>query len=209
MEARILTDEREIIEAQKLAYDVLVKEQQWKIKVDNPSGLHLKYSRLGYLLVDRYDIVATWLGVFQQNRCLGCLRTTSRLNGKFELEHYYGLLDFLKQDKLSIEVNRLAIRKAYQRSIVILMLFKLLYQRLLERGGYAWGTSFWPNPGQLYVKKLGLTRNKTPFRYYPDDPEEVYIYYINGYDRIKLEENIARFSFFIERRKGREKTLNL
>ena len=200
MEARVLTDKQEIIEAKKLAYEVLVKEQKWEIKPNNPSGLHIKDFPEGKVLWDDYDTVATWLGVFQENILVGSLRICRRLNGKFELEHYHSLLDFIQKDELAVEVTRLAVEKNYRFSVVVLLLFRLMYKNLLEKGGYAWGTAPWPNPGKLHVRKFGLTRHEIPFRYYPDDPQEVYLYYLNGYDRPYLRKMISQFETILERK---------
>ncbi|NEP78792.1 MAG: GNAT family N-acetyltransferase [Okeania sp. SIO3B3] len=200
MEARILTDEQEIIEAKKLAYEVLVKEQKWEIKPDNPSGLHIKDLPQGKVLWDDYDTVATRLGVFEENTLVGCLRICGRLNGKFELEHYHSLLDFIHKDELAVEITRIAVWKKYRFSMVILLLFRLTYESLLEKGGYAWGTGFWPNPGKLYVNKFGATRHEIPFRYYSDDPQEVYLYYINGYDRPYISKMISEFNLLLARK---------
>ncbi|NEP87347.1 MAG: hypothetical protein F6K18_11205 [Okeania sp. SIO2C2] len=201
MEARILTNEQEIIEAKKLAYEVLVKEQQWEIKPDNPSGLQIKYlPQGGKVLWDNYDTVATWLGVFQENTLVGSQRICRRLNGKFELECYHELLDFIREDDLAIESTRFVFAKQYRRSVAVLFLLKLLFQILLENGGYLLTTGFFPNPGKLYVNKFGLTRHEIPFRYYPDDPEEVYLYYINGYDRPYISKMISEFNILLAKK---------
>lgn len=200
MEARILTDEGEIIEAKKLAYEVLVEELKWEIKPDNPSGLHVKELPEGKVLWDNYDTVATRLGVFEENTLVGSMRICRRLNGKFELELYRELLDFLREDELAMEATRLAIRKGYRRSGAFLILIRLLFQIFLENGGYLLTTGFFPHPGKLYVNKLGLTRHEVPFRYYPDDPQEVYLYYFNGYDRSWLREKISEFERFLKKR---------
>ena len=199
MEAKILADEGEIIEAKKLAYEVLVEELKWEIKPDNPSGLYVKELPEGKVLWDNYDTVASWLGVFEGNTLVGCLRICRRLNGKFELESYHELLDFIKEDELAVEATRLAIRKGYRRSGAILILIRLLFQILLENGGYLLATGFFPHPGKLYVNKFGLTRHEVPFRYYPDDPQEVYLYYLDGGDRSWLKEKISEFETFLKR----------
>lgn len=200
MEARILTDEQEIIEAKKLAYEVLVKEQKWEIKADNPSGLHIKYLPQGKLLWDDYDTVATRLGVFQENTLVGSLRICRRLNGKFELECYHELLDFIREDDLAIESTRFVFAKEYRRSVAVLILLRLLFQIVLEKGGYLFTTGFFPNPGKLYVNKFGFTRHEISFLYYPDDPQEVYLYYINGSNRPYISKMISQFESILERK---------
>lgn len=199
MEARILTDEGEIIEAKKLAYEVLVEELKWEIKPDNPSGLYVKELPEGKVLWDEYDAVATWLGVFEENTLVGCLRICRRLNGKFELELYRELLDFIREDELAMECTRFSFSKRYRRSGAILILVRLVFKIFLENGGYLFTTGFFPHPGKLYVNKFGLTRHETPFSYYPDDPQEVYLYYFNGYDRSWLREKISEFEMFLKK----------
>ncbi|NES83401.1 MAG: GNAT family N-acetyltransferase [Moorea sp. SIO1G6] len=194
MNARVLTEEQEIIEAKKIAYEVLVKEEKWELPADNPSGLHVKDLPQGKVLWDDYDTVATWLGVFEHNSLVGCLRICRRFKGKFELERYHELPDFIKQDKLAVEGTRLAVRKHYRQSTAVFKLLKLLYKDLLySNGGYLFGTGFLPNPGKLYVNEFGMTKHGLPFRYHPEDPKEVYLYYINGYDRPNLIEMISKF----------------
>ncbi|NET55003.1 MAG: GNAT family N-acetyltransferase [Symploca sp. SIO2E6] len=196
-----MAQEEEIIEAKKIAYEVLVKELKWELRADNPSGLHVKNLPQGKMLCDDYDQVATWLGVFDQNTLVGCLRVCSRFQGKFELERYHELLDFIKQDPLAIEGNRLAVRKDYRQSTAVLMLFRILYKDLLSnKGGYCFGTGFFPNPGKLYVNKFGMKKHEIPFRYHPEDSQEVYLYYINGYDRSKLREMISKFETLLKER---------
>ena len=201
MEARVLTQEQEIIAAQKLAYEVQVEELQWQLQPDNPSGLHIKELPQGKILCDDYDTVATWLGVFQQDTLVGCQRNCRRLNGKFELERYHELLDFIQKDELAWETTRLSIKKSYRRTTAILILYRLLYQILLKTGGYLFGAAPFPNPGKLYINKFGITRHEIPFRYHPEDPQEVYLYYINGYDQLKLITLISQFEAFLHKRK--------
>lgn len=201
MEARVLQNERDIIEAKKLAYEVLVAEQQWEIKADNPSGLHVKTLPEGKVLWDDYDSVANWLGAFHENTLVGCMRICRRLKGKFEFEPYHELLGFIKEDDLAVESTRFLVKKTYRQTGCVLLLARLSYKKLLETGGYLFGAGFFPNPGQLYVNKFGMTRHEIPFRYHPDDPQEVYLYYINGYDKNHLQERIDFFEKFLTKRK--------
>ncbi|MDJ0517035.1 MAG: hypothetical protein QNJ74_12530 [Trichodesmium sp. MO_231.B1] len=122
------------------------------------------------------------------------------MNGKFELECYHELLDFIREDDLAMESTRFVFAKQYRQSVAVLMLLRLLFQTFLENGGYLFGTAFFPNPGKLYVNKFGGTRHEIPFRYYPDDPQEVYLYYLNGYDRPYLRKMIFQFETILERK---------
>lgn len=197
MEARILTSQQDVIEAKKLAYEVLIKELEWSLRSDNPSGLHIKDIPAGKILCDDYDAVATWFGAFEQNKLVGSLRICKRLNSIFELERYRPLLDFLEKDELACEATRFAVRKPYRRASAVLRLYILTLKFLLDnKGGYLFTTGFWPKPGKLYVNKFGMTRHDEAFRYHPEDPQEVCLYYINGYDRPKLIEIISNFEKF-------------
>lgn len=117
------------------------------------------------------------------------------------LECYHELLDFIREDPLAMEVTRLALRQGYRRLVACVMLFGLLYQTFLENGGYFFGTASSVNVGKVYVNKFGVTKHETAFRYYSDDPQEVYLYYFNGYDRPKLIENISEFERYLNKRK--------
>ncbi len=122
------------------------------------------------------------------------------MNGKFELECYHKLLDFIREDDLAMESTRFVFAKQYRQSVAVLMLLRLLFQTFLENGGYLFTTGFFPNPGKLYVRKFGFTRHEIPFHYYHDDPQEVYLYYLNGYDRSYLRKIIDRFETILERK---------
>lgn len=197
-----MTDETEIIEAKKLAYEFVVAELKCEIKADNPCGLHVKNLPEGKVLCDDYDTVATWLGVFEENTLVGCMRICRRLNGKFELECYHELLDFIKEDELAMEATRLVVRKKYRGSWAILILVRTLFQILLENGGYLFATGVFPNPGKLYANKFGLTRHEAAFRHYVNDQQEFYLYYFNGYDRPKLREKISEFEILLNKKKS-------
>ena len=105
MNVRILTGS-EIDEAQKLACEVLVWEQDWIIP-ENPTGLRVEGDRLR----DAYDPIATWFGIFDGNALIGCHRICGRLHGSFELERYHPLPDFIERSNSAVEGTRLAVKK--------------------------------------------------------------------------------------------------
>lgn len=186
----------------KLAYEFRIAELKFEIQADNSSGLHVQNLPEGKVLCDDYDTVATWLGVFDGNTLACSTRICRRLNGKFELECYRELLDFIKEDELAMQVTRLVVRKKYRGSRAILMLFKLLFQIFWENGGYLFATSVFPNPGKLYVNKFGLTRHEAPFPHYLNDQQEAYLVDLNGYDRPKLREKISEFEILLNKKKS-------
>lgn len=174
MEVKVL-DDNEIHLAQRLCYEVLVLEQSWSVRPDNPTQLRVEASKL----CDTYDSVATWFGVFDANNLIACHRNCDRLNALFELEHYHSLPNFIRQDRSAVEATRLAVRKEYRSSKVVLELINFEFKHLLKRGSQTlFTTGFFPKPGNFYIRKFGLTKHGDPFRYHEDDPNDVYLFYI-------------------------------
>jgi putative hemolysin len=183
MRAKILNTPNEILEAQMLAYQVLVKEQNWEIKSGNPSNLHICKGSNGNKICDIYDVVSTWFGVFDNERLVACHRLSRRLNGKFEMELYHELPEFIRMDPNAVELNRLSVHKDYRKTLAFSMLTLAEYSYALENNyTYCFFSSYYPTPGKIFSERFGFSIIPSPFRYFHDDPQEVYLFYINFKD---------------------------
>jgi hypothetical protein len=182
---KVLRDD-EIHLAQRLCYEVFVLEQSWMIHPNNPTQLRVESGKL----CDPYDQVATWLGVFADDNLIACNRFCTRLENTFELEHYHPLPPFIQQDDFAVEATRLAVGKEFRSSSVILELVRFEFKDLLQQGFKTlFTTGFWPKPGGFYMRRFGLKKHGDPFRYHPEDPNPVYLFYIK---RPELENTIKR-----------------
>ena len=181
---------KEINEARKLAYEVLVWEQNWIIP-ENPTELRVEKGELR----DAYDSMATWFGVFDGNTLIGCHRTCGKLDGCFELEQYYHVPNFIKQSDFAIEGTRLAIKKTYRSSTAFFELIHFEWSYLINRDcELFFTTGSFPRPGVLYTRKMGLIRHGKPFRYHEQDPHQVYLFFAN---KERLKANTERLKTII------------
>lgn len=189
----------EIIEAQKLACEVLVNEQKWEIAKDNPSQLRVD----GGMLCDKYDAQANWFGVYEGKKLIGCHRHCGRIDGKFEFEHYNSLPAFITEDKTAVEGTRLAIAKEYRRTMALLILVHFEYSYLKAQNYKTlFTTGTYPNPGKMYVEKFSTKMHEMPFKYNEHEPQEVYLYYIDSVER--YDKTIERLGRVIDRASRRK-----
>ncbi|UIE39638.1 GNAT family N-acyltransferase [Leptodesmis sichuanensis] len=184
--SRPLQIEQHIKLAQRLVHQVFVEEMGWIPDPLNPSGIRCVDDRLGKLFVDDFDEAAIWFGTFHHGHLIACWRFCPPRNGKFELEHYHPIPDFLKTSA-SLEVTRLVIYPQYrQRSRVLLNLAQTTHQHLRDQFNYVFAAVEFPHPGNLYLK-LGLKRaGVSPFKYSPVDQNEVEIVVLDLQDRTTL-----------------------
>nr|VFJ66845.1 MAG: hypothetical protein BECKFM1743C_GA0114222_104382 [Candidatus Kentron sp. FM]VFJ72953.1 MAG: hypothetical protein BECKFM1743A_GA0114220_106791 [Candidatus Kentron sp. FM]VFK11744.1 MAG: hypothetical protein BECKFM1743B_GA0114221_102043 [Candidatus Kentron sp. FM] len=179
--------ENEIDKARKLAYKVLVWEQDWIIP-ENPTGLRVEKDQLR----DAYDPIAIWFGVFDGDTLIACNRICGRLRGHFELEHYHPLPDFIGRSNLAVEGNRLAIKKEYRSSLAVFELALFEWKHILECGHeFFFTTGSFPRPGVFYARKFDLMQYGEPFRYHAQDPNQVYLFFA---DRDRLEKAIVKLT---------------
>lgn len=189
-----LEGDREIRMAQRLIYEVFVDEIGWVPNQVNPSGIRFVNDSEGTLFADDFDDVATWFGTFQNQELIACWRFCEPKNGKFELEHYHPLPDFLKAAK-SLEVTRLVIQPKYRnRSRVMLDLTQTTYKHLGHRFDYIFAAVEFPNPGNLYLK-LGMKQIAVkPFKYSPWDRNEVQLIVLDLKDRTTVASGYGKYS---------------
>jgi hypothetical protein len=97
--SRLLESKHEIETAQRLIYQVFVEEMQWIPDIENPSGIRFFEDQKGKRFVDYFDENAIWFGTFHHQTLIACWRFCEPRNGKFELEHYHPIPNFLKASK--------------------------------------------------------------------------------------------------------------
>jgi hypothetical protein len=178
-----LKDKHEIKMAQKLVYQVFVEEMGWIPQMDNPSGIKFIDEQDCKLFLDDFDNEANWFGSFHNQELIACWRFCEPKNGKFELENYHPIPEFLKTSK-SLEVTRLAIHQKYRKtSRVMLNLTQTSYKYLCHSFDYTFAAVEFPNPGNLYLK-LGLRKvDIKPFKYSYLDKNVVQLIYLDFKDQ--------------------------
>ena len=84
----------------------------------------------------------------------------------------------------------MVVRRAYRGSSVVRDLIRFEFEYLVvNQYEYLFTTGMYPRPGLLYMRWFGLERYGEPFRYHPDDAEEVYLFVIS---RQKMADTVAR-----------------
>lgn len=189
-----LENDHEIKIAQRLVYQVFANEIGWAPDQANLSGIRFVNDSAGTLFVDDFDDVATWFGTFHNQELIACWRFCEPQNGKFELEHYHAIPDFLKVAR-SLEVTRLVIHSKYRnRSRVMLDLTQTTYKHLWYRFDYTFAAVEFPNPGNLYLK-LGLKQvDVKPFKYSPWDKNEVQLIVFDFKDKTTIASGYGKYS---------------
>lgn len=183
---RFLESDEEIRMAQRLIYQVYVEEIGWIPEQENPSRIHFQSWQGKMLFMDDFDRNALWFGTFHYDELIACWRFCPPQQGKFELELYHPVPNFLKASN-SLEVNRLAIHRNYRnRSRIIYGLIREAYETLYQDFDYTFAAVTFPNPGDLYLK-IGLKKLNVPsFKYSPSDPQEVSLICLDFKDQTTL-----------------------
>ena len=198
--ARALETQEEIDEARILLHEVYMDEMKWTPDPKNPSKLRTEFLKNQSLLVDAFDSISFWIGIFDGNKLIATHRHSPKLDGKIELEHYREMPEFLLTGK-SIEMNRLAIHRDYRKnSPAFLMIVAADYEFL---GGklydFAFSTAEFPNPGEMYCK-VGMKRaDINPFKYSDADPNEVSLIYFDFRNREEMDRYISIATRVIKR----------
>ncbi|NEO99788.1 MAG: hypothetical protein F6K58_14140 [Symploca sp. SIO2E9] len=170
---RILRGLEDKILAQRLLYEVYVKELGWIPPEGNPSNLKIQASPLGNIMVDDYDSVSIQFGGFCGKKLIGIHRIIPRLNGRLDVENYIELPFFLQKD-CHYELNRLAIDINFRKSPIFSLIIAAEIRYLIKcKFKYVIGTAIFPEPGSLFCK-VGATRINFPeFKYHLSDPKPV------------------------------------
>lgn len=130
---RLLTTSSEINLARKLIYQDYFVGRNWFPK-NNPSGLRIERVENDKIFADDYDKIATWFGAFLESEIIGCCRLSKRINGKFELERYHYLPEYIRQDPYASEFNRYAThRKLINNPVFFFQVIKFVVEYSLEK----------------------------------------------------------------------------
>lgn len=183
IETKFVNLPQEISACRQLTHRILVTEEKWVFPEDNKSGIRVMRNGAKYELIDDYEEIAQWIGIFVDGKLVGCNRRCARLRNQFELERYVTIPSFLRDSTHSFESTRLAISRKYRSKKLIYHIAKFLYQQaLIENQHYFFASATYPRPGRLYTSQLGLTRDVMQFKYNATDPQNCNIFYINMRD---------------------------
>lgn len=122
-----------IEKACSLLYEVYYEEGAWEFSVDNPSKLRIEIKNNESILTDRFTDKAIWFGAFCSSELVGCVRLIlADEHNKFEMEAYtssYSIQEHLPVNKSKcVEINRLAVKKIYNRLEIAKQLFSAAFQ---------------------------------------------------------------------------------
>lgn len=178
--------------AQRLIYQTFIEEIGWIPDRDNPSGIQVIHQQNDRYFVDAYDQVARWFGTFHRDRLIACWRFCAPLDGKFELEHYHPIPEFLKTSR-SLEITRLVVHPQYRtRSRVMLHLTQATYQHLCPDYDYTFAAVEFPYPGDLYLKLGAKKLTVPPFKYSPTDRNTVEMIALDFQDKTTVASGYSR-----------------
>jgi hypothetical protein len=171
--------------ARQLFFDVLIQERKWDIAQPDPAGLQSETLNDGSgALTDDYDSIAVFFGAWQNGKLVGAHRITGPLNGLHHVQRYNvaSLPEFMRQNN-AIELTRLAIRPQARNSPVMLLLFLQELEWFLSNDiEYAFTTSSFPDPGEMYLR-LGMQLSPlAPFRFTEQDPRDVRLLHVHRDD---------------------------
>ena len=189
--SEVLTSERDVLAAKQLLHQVYVHELGWKISVENPSNLRtLNVDGLPHL-EDKFEQEAIWLGIKSGSRVVGILRVLLPKTGRFEIEEYKALPDFLKTDGKSCEINRLALDSSFGDERVFPLLLEKTFLHCISRGfKYLFTSIQFPQPGDFFLS-LGMKKVEGgDFKYTDFDPHPVSILYFDLSDKLRNEKTI-------------------
>ncbi|MEM9489499.1 MAG: GNAT family N-acyltransferase [Myxococcota bacterium] len=180
--AEIITSRSHLDAARNLLYRVYCQEQGWYPASNNPSEQHVRSLQSGdHGLVDAYDDVATWIGLFHEQAVVGCVRLIRRPqdNGRLEIENYFDLVRHVEYPHEIVECNRLAIEPSFRRREGMALLH-LKFLDLVVSTGESVLIAAMPGTGKLAIEYMGVTDTGLSFRYAQDDPEEAHIYLLRN-----------------------------
>eukprot|EP01084_Bolivina_argentea_P060122 109851_1 len=183
---RWLTSSEQIETAQRILYEVYIKEMNWEFSSNTPSELRIaKTNGNEYILVDKYTDTAKWIGGFINGEMIGCFRAIIRSksvnDNKLELEtystfHLAKLSDQICPD--SFEINRLAILPKYRGDGIAGYMFVFIAKYVVDNNKSVITTTSSKKLINHHVlkhaAKIGV------FKYEETDPEEVDILYFTS-----------------------------
>lgn len=116
--ARLLNSLKEVNLARRLIYQDYFIGRNW-FPVNNLSGIRIENIEKEKIFADDFDKTAIWFGAFLENEIVGCCRLCKRINGKFELERYHYLPEYISKDLRVKELNRYATHQSFTDNPVI------------------------------------------------------------------------------------------
>ena len=166
----------------RLLYQVYIREQQWTLEPNNPSGLHIVGNNE---LADNIDEAAIWFVAMKDDQSpIGCYRLVDKklIGGMHEAQRYmakdspsWKTIDSLYP---CLEFNRIAVALSYRRSLISTILLQqimtYIHSALPDYGLF--GCTAEPVM-QRAVERLGAVCVGEPFRYDKKDPQPMKIYW--------------------------------
>jgi len=178
----------EIILAKNLLYNIYIEEFKWNLSDSNPSELKIENYYDIKILKDKFDEISKWFGVFIEKKIAACCKFCQRLNGKFEIELYQNIPEFILNDSGAVEINKLVIKKEFRGKFLLLQLAKYLYANLINNYTTIFTTAVFPMPGLLYTQNLGFKKAELdPFKYIKEQNDNVNLLFIP--DDINYKQN--------------------
>src|SRR4030042_3893704 len=169
----------EITCAKNLLYNIYIEEFNWNLPSSNPSELKIENYKNIKILMDKYDEISKWFGVFIEDKLVACCKFCQRLNGKFEIELYQNIPEFILNDSNAVEINKLVIKKEFRGKFLLFHLAKFLYATLLNKYSIIFTAAVFPVPGLLYTQNLGFKKaDLDPFKYIKEQNDYVNLLFI-------------------------------
>lgn len=124
---KLLENEQELIKAQKLRYEVFLKDKKNEALEENI----FENEKNNYLDQDEFDLLADHIGIFDIKNNL--LIATCRLNHSDFCKKYYSEQEFTLQPILNsnlkkLELGRVCVHLKYQKGIIIFLLWRAIAQ---------------------------------------------------------------------------------
>ncbi len=192
LRARTLND-AEVVLYRGLLHDIY-SSLNWEPPKKNPSNWRIETVGGRAQYFDNYDIVSKAFGVFADGQLVGGCRVLDPLHEKLEFENYYRIpTRFLVSNR--VEINRFALLPQYLAGPAALTLWIAVLEELATRKGTP--RVFISIFSQEFIKLcecLGFefVDKSSFFKYFPDDPNECQLLYLDLGNKEKVEEIINR-----------------
>jgi hypothetical protein len=186
IDVRILILPDEINLARKLVYQDYFINREW-FPTNNLSNLRIAQIENATIFTDDYDKVAIWLGAFLEGEIIGCCRLCKKINGKFELELYHYLPEYIKQDAQTNEINRYATHQNFiGNPLIFVKLMKFAVEYALQSGISIFSTTG-VNSVEIHTD-IGFEQCEVPpFKFSESDTNSVYLVYMPNNVKKKKE----------------------
>tara|TARA_Y100001001_G_C7937657_1_gene284393 strand:+ start:158 stop:853 length:696 start_codon:yes stop_codon:yes gene_type:complete len=185
LQVRQINDLDTLNSARALLYHYYVEVLKWNIEVENPSGIVVKNSSKGLMLVDNYDECSDWFGLFNEKELIGCVRLHwYNKVPLLEIEQYAAAkenLDFLlsqKKELKIVEFNREAIMPKFSKNKEVLMnIMNTVFLLCQRKGASILTTTNIAEWQKLYEWILFEKLANIEFKYSPNEPKPTTVYF--------------------------------